>query len=266
MNRDLLRNTFLTSTTVAAAAAVLALAAHATTARAEEPNPSPALDGVQVRLCTDGWDVDARYCSASGEVIATQTSQPRLFDAGPDAEVTLPGSFRFTAVELAEAARYGLPRAVVFGPIYGVYEGEVAGYIWGTLFRDNDAYAGYTGVHTEVHQNYLGDPALGLDTSFTRQYGKEFAFIPHALFNTIPYYVTIYLDQSLPGMQANPGIGTPNTLDGQVWGMQNPRSTDNSRTPIALGQVHPRVDLAHRVPGGHCRGAGRRRRGNGDRV
>lgn len=220
MNRQPMYHVFHAGAKLAAAAAVLGFAAHAATARAEEPNPSPGLDGVDVRLCTEGWDADLRYCSSPDEVIASQTSQTRVFDAGPRATVTLEGSFRFTAAELAAAGELGHPRAIVYGPIHGTYEAQLAAWIWGTLFRNNDALDGFTGVHTEIHEYVVGDPGLGLDTSFTRQYGKEFAFMPHAIFVTIPHYVSIYLDQSLPGMMPNPGIGTPNTLDGQVWGMQ----------------------------------------------
>lgn len=199
----------------------LALAIQVTAVRAEEPDPSPGLDGVTVRLCTESADVSNVYCSSPGEVIATQIAETRTFDVIPNGgTMTLPGSFRFTSSELAQAG--GLPRAVVYGPIQGFYEGIGSAYFWGVMFRDNVITQFFNDNPTEVSAGALGSPGMGLDLSHTRQFGKDFGFTPYAAFQAQPYYVTIYLDQSLSNYPVtNPGIGTPTTLDGQVWGRQN---------------------------------------------
>lgn len=214
-------NMFRTGAGLFATAIALVLAIQVTAVRAEEPNPDPGLDGVTVRLCTESADVSNVYCSSPGEVIATQIAQERTFAVSIDGgAMTLPGSFRFTSSELAQAG--GLPRAVVYGPIQGLYEQFGSAYFWGVMFRDNIISQWFDDNPTEVSVGALGSPGMGLDLSHTRQYGKDFAFNPLAAFHAQPYYVTIYLDQSLNNYPVpNPGIGTPTTLDGQVWGSQN---------------------------------------------
>lgn len=196
---------------------LLGMAATPAAIKAETTNPQPGLDGATVRLCEEGLDADGNYCSSPGETLATQTAITRVFTTlgGP---ATLPGTYRFTSAELASGN--GGPRAVVFGPISGTYSGYASAWIWGFLCKNASLQQPLVGIPTELHQTTLGAPGAGLATSQTGSVGREYTFPPLATFYQTPYYVTVYLDQSLPGGPANPGIGSPNTLDGQVWGWQ----------------------------------------------
>lgn len=214
-------NMLRTGTGLVATAIVLALAVHVTAVRAEEPDPSPGLDGVVVRLCTESADIGSVYCSNQGEIIASQAAQTREFDLNRSqgTKVTLPGSFRFTASQLNQAG--GLPRAVVYGPIQGFYEGRNSAWFWGVMFRDDHVEQYYFDNPTELFDYGLGTPGYGLELSPTAEYALDFAYSTFADFGHKAYYVTIYLDQSV-GPLANPGIGSPASLGGQVWGRQQP--------------------------------------------
>lgn len=200
------------------AGALVAFASEPRGSSAEEPNPKPGLPTVVVQLCIESADFNNIYCDP-GEVIASQVSETRTYPMWGGGEMTLPGTYQFTQAELNQAP--GSPRAVVFGPIHGIYEGYPSAWIWGAIWKNGTLGQPYwlPGVPTELFRGALGNPSTGLDLSRSGEFQKEFAFYPHAQFAFDPYYVVVYLDQSVSGQIANPGIGNPNTLDGQVWGM-----------------------------------------------
>lgn len=196
---------------------LLGVAGTPAAVKAETSNPQPGFDGVIVRLCTEGADIDNLYCSSQNEILASQTATTRTYTSS-GGTVALPGTYQFTNAQLSSGG--GSPRAVVFGPISGTYSGFGSAWIWGYLFKNATIGQPADGIPTELFSYALGAAGAGLANSRSGSVGREFAFTPLAQFNFAPYYVSVYLDQALPGGLANPGIGTPNTLDGQVWGWQ----------------------------------------------
>lgn len=92
-------NMLRTGAGLVVASTMLALAVQATAVRAEEPNPSPGLDGVVVRLCTESHDFDSVYCSSPNELIAAQPAETRTFIFNTEGvTMTLPGSDRKSVV------------------------------------------------------------------------------------------------------------------------------------------------------------------------
>ncbi|MBK7780637.1 MAG: hypothetical protein IPJ58_07685 [Ardenticatenia bacterium] len=196
---------------------LLCLAGTPVATQAETSNPLPGLDGVTVRLCTETADADNLYCSSPGEVLNTQTAISRVYNSGNGgSSPVLPGTYRFTSAQLQASS----PRAVVFGPISGLYAGLGSAWIWGYLFKNGTIGQDVDGIPTELFSYALGAPGTGIATSYTGTVGQEFGYLPLAEFISRPYYVTLYLDQVIPGGLPNPGIGQVNTLDGQVWGWQ----------------------------------------------
>ncbi len=201
-----------------AGVALLGLASSPAGVGAEEPDPQPGLDNVTVRLCIESpFDLDRRYCGP-GEILAQQTSTERTYELYGGGQTTLPGTFQFLSSDLNQGG--GAPRAVVFGPISGTYEGYTAAFLWGVLFRDGILGGNYhlTGYSTEIFQTTLGPVGNGLDGSYTGEFNLEYGFQPWVRFGTFPYYVALYLDESLPGMLPPPALPPLSTIDGQVWG------------------------------------------------
>ncbi len=201
-----------------AGVALLGLASSPAGVGAEEPDPQPGLDNVTVRLCVESNDSGNTYCDRN-EVLATQQSATRAFPVGTGGNpMTLAGTFSFSSSQLES----DFPRAVVFGPISGIYQGISQAWLWGSLWRDGTIGEGFflEEIPTELFVGGLGAPGAGLDFSSTSQYNREYAFQPLAWFGMSAYYVVLYLDATPPGYPglANPGIGDPDTLDGQVWG------------------------------------------------
>ena len=195
---------------------VMNLIATPATTQAETSNPQPGLDGVTVRLCAETADPDNLYCSSPGETVATQTAITRVYQSNGGGTPPLPGTYRFTAAQLQVSS----PRAVVFGPISGLYSGLGSAWIWGFLFKNSSISQAIDDVPTELFDYALGAPGTGIASSLTGSVGREFGYFPLADFLARPYYVAVYLDQAIPGGQPNPGIGQVVTLDGQVWGWQ----------------------------------------------